>query len=133
MGTAICGRKDFNPPAPCGTGQAMVVTMQAMQKISIHPPHAGRDTYEAAKVEFPAYISIHPPHAGRDNGAPELLNPDLISIHPPHAGRDRGTSTTTSLWKNFNPPAPCGTGPGVGSGVGVISGFQSTRPMRDGT
>ena len=79
--------------------------------ISIHAPHAGRDSsaVEAVKggLQFQStrpmrgathrllrqrgrtHISIHAPHAGRDFVPPPLLETfDPISIHAPHAGRD---------------------------------------------
>ena len=42
------------------------------------------------------------------------------------------TATRTSLWC-FNPRAPCGARPAYASGLCVVYGFQSTRPMRGAT
>ena len=36
-------RENFNPPTPCGAGHADHKRERAVGKISIHPPHAGRD------------------------------------------------------------------------------------------
>ena len=102
-------------------------------------------------------ISIHAPHAGRDTSPFSSSSSTLISIHAPHAGRDFVTTILLySLFQYFNPRAPCGARPG-NAGKGIIhlcisihaphagrdairagahspqSGFQSTRPMRGAT
>ena len=78
--------------------------------ISIHAPHAGRDTSQyiaagwlllfqstrpmrgatiASACSFLATkISIHAPHAGRDSNGDSVGQRHFISIHAPHAGRD---------------------------------------------
>ena len=83
----------------------------AIRPISIHSPHAGRDS-EAFALLGIFIISIHSPHAGRDlirrsdakkdkfqSTLPMRGETDLvffrviqlrISIHSPHAGRDNG-------------------------------------------
>ena len=86
-----CPRPYFNPPAPCGAGPFFSAQWTTCCKISIHPPHAGRDPADDANK-----------HA--DKG---------ISIHPPHAGRDRSYSNPGTLCSDFNPPAPCGAGPAI--------------------
>ena len=35
-----------------------------------------------------AGVSIHAPHAGRDSGSGDALVAMAVSIHAPHAGRD---------------------------------------------
>ena len=58
-------------------------------KISIHPPHTGRDAaVRDLAFSCAVIISIHPPHTGRDFKDRRLLPVHVISIHPPHTGRD---------------------------------------------
>ena len=56
--------------------------------ISIHAPHAGRDSLWCPPASF-ADISIHAPHAGRDECKKNSFHGAVISIHAPHAGRDQ--------------------------------------------
>ena len=61
---------------------------QNLITISIHAPHAGRDSTEQNEPEQ-VDISIHAPHAGRDSKLfLDSLRVSVISIHAPHAGRD---------------------------------------------
>ena len=101
--------------------------------ISIHAPHAGRDsrsdshsgqqhlfqsthpsrgaTADKATERLRHEISIHAPHAGRDNSTGDVYDNCEISIHAPHAGRDVILN-----------PIPQ-----------EVALFQSTRPMRGAT
>ena len=99
--------------------------------ISIHAPHAGRDTQILERRYDPRdfnprapcgarqrytleskledIISIHAPHAGRDAEIPGCgLCTDNISIHAPHAGRDPVFGLRFTPLVYFNPRAPCG-------------------------
>ena len=101
----------FNPRAPCGARRFRRFCWRYGRPISIHAPHAGRDSSmlsTAATVErFQStrpmrgatgtisplftfkYISTHAPHAGRDpEQQPPATGTGAISIHAPHAGRD---------------------------------------------
>ncbi len=53
-------------------------------------------------------VSIHAPHAGRDSLSQRLPTLMNVSIHAPHAGRDRITKTTLAPIQCFNPRAPRG-------------------------
>ena len=74
----------FNPPAPCGTGRKISQFAEMYGFISIHPPLAGRDGPRGTYTEGMITISIHP-----------------------HCQSDSPQQSS----QNFNPPAPCGTGP----------------------
>ena len=100
--------------------------------ISIHPPLAGRDAV-AGESYRPCVISIHPPLAGRDYYAQRKSVNNGISIHPPLAGRDFDDMCYAKEVSDFNPPAPCGTGPNMIGTSNSVLRFQSTRPLRDGT
>ena len=57
---------NFNPPAPCGAGRDSEALEKSHDRISIHPPLAGRDKSQFC-IDSPSGISIHPPLAGRDS------------------------------------------------------------------
>ena len=80
---------DFNPRAPCGArlarppggggGEIFQSTRPMRGATGGIPPALCRDD-----------ISIHAPHAGRDSPPASLVSTgQRISIHAPHAGRDR--------------------------------------------
>ena len=125
-------RRNFNPRAPCGArppkGGTKVVTDRFQStrpmrgatdrrprtadrvSISIHAPHAGRDSTGTSPL-VRSIISIHAPHAGRDVAALYRRIELFISIHAPHAGRDFIPFFAASMARPF----------------------QSTRPMRGAT
>ena len=107
--------------------------MIASHKISIHPPHAGRDG-NGGDTFFVKGISIHPPHAGRDY----VTAIRFMAFCPFQSTRPMRGGTWTSWrrtmgFQDFNPPAPCGAGPAEMSPPFPYTEFQSTRPMRGGT
>ena len=123
----------FNPRAPCGARQIEAANINAKTQISIHAPHAGRDsTQSAPSISMGTFQSTRPmrgatlllrpfiglllfqstrPMRGATFAVVRLCEPVLISIHAPHAGRD-------GLY--YKPD--CGS-----------KEFQSTRPMRGAT
>ena len=125
--------ESFNPRAPCGARlrlrgfSSILVGFQStrpmrgatsttlpkstIRTVSIHAPHAGRDTI-ANGVHLLMDVSIHAPHAGRDRPVLEFfVILDLVSIHAPHAGRDKARSAACFFGTRFNPRAPCGARP----------------------
>ena len=52
---------------------------------------------------------------------------------PAPCGAGPGSSTSSGMFSNFNPPAPCGAGPSQFCFFPAHSRFQSTRPLRGGT
>ena len=78
-------------------------------------------------------ISIHAPHAGRDSS--DILSDmrKIISIHAPHAGRDQNAGQCKVCLRYFNPRAPCGARLKQIDWTKQYSQFQSTRPMRGAT
>ena len=146
----------FNPLSPCGERLLVFITIRMRslfqstlpmrgetgwikhirhsKEISIHSPHAGRDSaslllntglmyfnplspcgerrYGDVIAKGAFTISIHSPHAGRDaQDSARQARDYSISIHSPHAGRDG------ILWRNMD----------------TAGGFQSTLPMRGET
>ena len=124
----------FQSTRPMRGATGTEATERGHFRISIHAPHAGRDTYRGGnrgmKNEFQSTrpmrgatedsekyrasykISIHAPHAGRDAGRPRSRERnDCISIHAPHAGRDACRFAVKVIYRPF----------------------QSTRPMRGAT
>ena len=133
MAFTFTAMPNFNPPAPCGTGREKWAQRRADWIFqSTRPLRDGTKT--AAQAAQTAAISIHPPLAGRDqqrqgDGKAE----HGISIHPPLAGRDgqcRGRAVTAST--HFNPPAPCGTGPGPAHCLSNQSYFNPPAPCGTG-
>ena len=102
--------KDFNPPAPCGAGPYKASARGWQRKFQSTRPLRGGTGYGALQRAV-----------------------TQISIHPPLAGRDPAALTFTGAATDFNPPAPCGAGPGASFGSPWRGGFQSTRPLRGGT
>ena len=122
--------------------------------ISIHPPRVGRDAWGAVQVPEP--VNFNPPSPC---GEGLLPGPCVdchaeISIHPPRVGRDFCTSwiasiivafqSTLPVWggtrgkwivvqliQHFNPPSPCGEGPGE-RGLGLLYQVISIHPPRVG-
>ena len=80
---------NFNPPSPCGEGPILKAGYSGtVQFQSTLPMRGGTEIlryYDAYSI-----ISIHPPHAGRDSFSIVSSGRRNISIHPPHAGRDAG-------------------------------------------
>ena len=103
---------DFNPPSPCGEGLRHVVADVHILAISIHPPRVGRDPGSETSPAPAAEISIHPPRVGRDPAGGARGPKIQISIHPPRVGRDACYPALQPGTPNFNPPSPCGEGPG---------------------
>ena len=91
-------------------------------------------TLQAQLVKDGVLISIHAPHAGRDSGRFSFYVWFFgISIHAPHAGRDSNGPKQADWGQNFNPRAPCGARLSFHGLLGQLSTFQSTRPMRGAT
>ena len=110
--SGVSGRRtsDFNPPIPCGMGHG-----------------------NAEVVQDDAQISIHPSRVGWDAGYCAVQRPAPISIHPSRVGWDPASSASLPAPGNFNPPIPCGMGPGSAEVVPDDKEFQSTHPVWDGT
>ena len=107
---AAVSSRSFNPRAPCGARLAAPVVAAALQHVSIHAPHAGRDSGQPLVNPNPygfnprapcgarrrrrtnnhiiPFVSIHAPHAGRDLSLSKGFSSRRVSIHAPHAGRD---------------------------------------------
>ena len=120
----------FNPRAPCGarpvagSGSAATPRFQSTRPmrgatrggrqrepetdISIHAPHAGRDTISPRGAGGSRYFNPRAPCGARPHRQPVRGGADVISIHAPHAGRDRIPARATSIPRYFNPRAPCG-------------------------
>ena len=78
-------------------------------------------------------VSIHAPHAGRNSVARVSVSGASVSIHAPHAGRDRRDTSRCGQCACFNPRAPCGARHKAVSRNPGQEKFQSTRPMRGAT
>ena len=104
----------FQSTHPVWGGTRGMVRIKALQLISIHPPRVGWDLLSIRSISRFS-ISIHPPRVGWDREAVKdpLAIVGFQSTHPVWGG----TETASALHYNqpdFNPPTPCGVGPGVG-------------------
>ena len=79
------------------------------------------------------HISIHPSRVGWDAGTEGDPWALAISIHPSRVGWDMECSSDEQLLAHFNPPIPCGMGLGAIWTTAILSTFQSTHPVWDGT
>ena len=102
---------DFNPPIPCGMGPGEVFSIADVRNISIHPSRVGWD------VKFAIGI---------------LILMLFQSTHPVWDGTRHKNFPAFSK-RNFNPPIPCGMGPGCCGTSLTSTTFQSTHPVWDGT
>ena len=101
--------------------------------VSIHAPHAGRDSMQGRKEVIGLVFQSTRPMRGATPFPCASPCRRRVSIHAPHAGRDYDWVRYTSCLNSFNPRAPCGARPRK---VNVERGgfrFQSTRPMRGAT
>ena len=123
---------DFNPPSPCGEGQAVLISIRPEWVFQSTLPARG-GTYSREWATRLCLISIHPPRGGRD-------------INNGNAARDRPNFNPPSPWgegpnglwraptqRHFNPPSPWGEGPLRIMGLIPGSLFQSTLPVGGGT
>ena len=102
--------ENFNPPTPCGVGRR-------------------KPSWPGGSCIFQ---STHPMRGGTFQHGPQALA-QVISILPPHAGWDLTRRPADGPVKHFNPPTPCGVGPGRSLCMIRKEEFQSTHPMRGGT
>ena len=78
-------------------------------------------------------ISIHAPHAGRDSQTTANNLNAVISIHAPHAGRDGLIQPWFGVCWIFQSTRPMRGATTTLSTALLPQGFQSTRPMRGAT
>ena len=101
---------NFNPRAPCGARQGDHLGGTPLRAISIHAPHAGRDSCP------------RPPAGCQSNFNPRAP----CGARPPAAGAVGG-----QLY--FNPRTPRGVRCCHGHKATLLQAFQSTRPVRGAT
>ena len=103
------GGRHFNPPSPCGEGQAPICNIGSLRQFQSTLPVWG-GTPKTQKTAPRVTISIHPPRVGRDDLPAHVLRRLSISIHPPRVGRDVFFVVFICIPPYFNPPSPCGEG-----------------------
>ena len=142
----------FNPRAPCGArpgtmavkhgkrlfqsthpsrgATADKVTERLRHEISIHAPHAGRDTRWSSVGSARADFNPRAPCGARRHPQSHPAGSGAISIHAPRAGATGCTDTAGICCLNFNPRAPCGRDYSFVKSCMRLNKFQSTRPVR---
>ena len=122
----------FQSTRPMRGATISILSMSSNGIISIHAPHAGRDSPPKNWGQGKG-ISIHAPHAGRDkfsNTFPPVPT-DFNPRAPCGARLDSARHTCRPYY--FNPRAPCGARPVDSAFIRWMAIFQSTRPMRGAT
>ena len=103
--------REFQSTRPVRGGTTVLRHLPPAERISIHPPRAGRDTgHPFCSIGIIVFQSTRPVRGGTLTQASRFIMPRTISIHPPRAGRDSGSCISWSSHTDFNPPAPCGAG-----------------------
>ena len=106
---SVFGRS-FNPRAPCGARRVSAITVPSSAVVSIHAPHAGRDSFKVFMMHSPFSFNPRAPCGAR-----------LLCIYFPQSE------------VCFNPRAPCGARLFTLVQMMRSMTFQSTRPMRGAT
>ncbi len=123
----------FNPRAPCGARRDEVVAICESGRISIHAPHAGRDTDSLPTVlEKGEFQSTRPMRGATRCNLRQLEQREHFNPRAP-CGARRMTDAFTCRRSYFNPRAPCGARPAARRRDLSRGRFQSTRPMRGAT
>ena len=123
---------NFNPPTPCGVGLFQSVHSKILGKFQSTHPVRGGTNHRGQIKRSGLFQSTHPVRGGTPS-ASLVTAARSISIHPPRAGWDEGRAQSALLSRYFNPPTPCGVGPGEGLAPPLAISFQSTHPVRGGT
>ena len=125
--------KCFNPRAPCGARPLAELENSDAYLFQSTRPMRGATMQNIVKVQLPD-VSIHAPHAGRDSRCAAARSADS-SFNPraPCGARPERVREGRARHWSFNPRAPCGARPFMGSRMLIVGPFQSTRPMRGAT
>ena len=129
---------------------------QIRDDISIHAPHAGRDSSRPERRSAPWYFNPRAPCGARPSVTPSRGRQAHFNPRAPCGARLKCRHLGRESWVNFNPRAPCGArhphsqnswptqqisihAPHAGRDYKRaeknqhIQAFQSTRPMRGAT
>ena len=130
--TRIARGRRFNPRAPCGARHRQHIVVKNV-KVSIHAPHAGRDTQYVTFNLSPGCFNPRAPCGARHFA---LLGDDALEVFQstrPMRGATWDGFVTWIVPCGFNPRAPCGARPAPSIRSAFCPVFQSTRPMRGAT
>ena len=78
--------RSFNPRAPCGARRSVVGGLRSLVMFQSTRPMRGVTLEQIARLVW-RRVSIHAPHAGRDSKMECYFRTPQVSIHAPHAGR----------------------------------------------
>ena len=144
----------FQSTLPIREETYIIASPPAIQSISIHSSHTGRDVTLTA-ADGTETISIHSSHTGRDTidgvdlsgdwnfnplfpyGKRQRPDPSQhlpdISIHSSHTGRDFRPAEKVRIIEDFNPLFPYGKRRPHAARPALPPAFQSTLPIREET
>ena len=107
---SIRNATSFQSTRPMRGGTIWAERGALYERISIHPPHAGRDWATTIIMALRIFQSTRPVRGGTPHHKNCKQQIEFQSTRPVRGG--------TSMWRllrilirNFNPPAPCGAGP----------------------
>ena len=127
------GRKSgFNPRAPCGARRFSMCTRFRSHVFQSTRPMRGATCCRRRDLLVPV-VSIHAPHAGRDSYPRGSCRPSWSFNPRAPCGARRMNRACASTSRSFNPRAPCGARLVVLDDLHDHFVFQSTRPMRGAT
>ena len=130
--TAMRIREHFNPRAPFEARRGGRLAPASNDRFNPRAPCGARPA-RFWRTFWSIPISIHAPLAGRDRQSTSLVHDADISTHAPLARRDYLPCRPPGTAWDFNPRAPCGARPVVGSRSTKSHTFQPTRPLRGAT
>ena len=130
----FCATPHFNPPSPCGEGHKLV----ELGYLLITPfqstlPVWGGTLFATPPLAGCEFQSTLPVWGGTATNI-VATRPGCISIHPPRVGRDRRyLGYDRDHNSDFNPPSPCGEGPGrARTLIPSVNDFNPPSPCGEG-
>ena len=100
--------------------------------VSIHPPRVGRDTLRRVAILYPHSVSIHPPRVGRDSRGCRGGRRSWGFNPPSPCGEGPGSKISKQKGRCFNPPSPCGEGQATGGHRPQHGRFNPPSPCGEG-
>ena len=123
----------FQSTRPMRGATGMVCRVPAKRLISIHAPHAGRDTNHSQRDCLNTHFNPRAPCGARLFFRKYPACSGLFQSTRPMRGATKHGFLKLPQTTYFNPRAPCGARHSLSGIHGFATEFQSTRPMRGAT